>query len=137
MIPFSMVCETDTDNSQPLALAEAATSSQDPSDSNPLRTKDLRKCLAFLIDKQIPQAENDVEQCHRATKGVSTKTMMHRVYYDRALNAQRGLDWLNEAREIIEKALEGGTAMDEYETRHLEHVKSVMLRMIRDSEAKE
>ena len=132
-----MSYKTYTDGLQPAALADTATKSQDPSNRDSRSTKELRKCLIFLVDKRIPQAEKDVEQCRRATEGVSTKTMMHRVYYDRAVSAQHGLDWLNEAREIIEKALEGETVMDEFEMRRLEHVKNVVLRTVRDNEAKE
>ena len=131
------MCETHSDNSQPSALAEAAPSSRDLSGRNPRSKKDLTKCLAFLVEKQIPQAENDVEQRRRATKGVSTTTMMHRVYYDRAVNAQHGLDWLKEARETIEKALGGGAEIGEYDRQYLEHVKSVALRMMKVDEAKE
>lgn len=95
----------------------------------------LRECLAFLIDRQIPQAEQDVQQRRRAANRLSGKTMMHRVYYDKAVSAQHGLDWLYEAREVIEKALDCGSVMAEYEMLELEHVESVLLLTRRDDEA--
>lgn len=67
---------------QPVALADTTTRSRGISNGYPRSTKELRKCLTFHAEKQIPQAEHVVEQRHRATARVPTKTHMQRMYYD-------------------------------------------------------
>lgn len=119
------------------APAAAATESHNVSDKNPRSTEKLRQCLTFLVDKGIRQAEQVVERRRRAAEGVSTKSLMHRVYYDKAVSAQHGVDWLNDAREMIEKALSGEAVMSEYQMLRLNHMQSVLLRMRRDVEAEE
>jgi hypothetical protein len=68
---------------------------------------------------------------------LSGKTLMHRVYYDKAMRAQHELEWLNEACEMFEEALNCGDVVEEDEMRSPEHVESVLLRMRRDDEAEE
>lgn len=70
---------------QPVALADTTTRSRGPPNGYPRSTKELRKCLTFHVEKQIPQAEQFVDQHHRATARVPTKTHMHRMYYDSAI----------------------------------------------------
>lgn len=115
------------------APAAAATESHNVSDKNPRSTEKLRHCLSLLIDKGIPQAEQVIERRRRATEGVSTKSLMHRVYYDTAVSAQHEVDWLNDARRFIERSLKG----EEYQMLRLKHLESVLLRMRRDDEAEE
>ena len=125
------------DGSQPEALTETAAESPDLSDKDTRSTKKLRKCLTFLTNEQIPQAEQTVEQLRRMANRLSGKTMMHRVYYDKAVVAQQHLEWLNEVREMIEEALNCGNGMGEDEMRSLEHVESVLLGMWRRVEDEE
>jgi hypothetical protein len=62
---------------------------------------------------------------------------MHRVYYDRLVDAENWLKWSEEDRGTIEKGMDYGSVMTEVETTRLERVESVLLRMRRDDEVEE
>lgn len=113
------------DNEHSAARSDAAVES----------TNQLKKCLAFLVDKLIPSAEQSVEQAQHAIKGVSTRSLRHRVFYDRLVRAQNWLKWSEEARGTVERGIEHGSEMTEVETRGLDRVERVVLREIYAEEA--
>lgn len=132
--PSPITAATPTDSPQPVALADPTTKSHDPPKTDPRLTNKLKKCLSLLTNDLIPRAEQDVAQLRRMANRLSGKTMMHRVYYDKAVKAQHDLEWLNEVRETFEEALNCEEVMGEDEMLSLEHVESLLLGMVGDEE---
>jgi hypothetical protein len=120
-----------TDDPQPIALADTANKIHSPN-KNPHDTAELKNCLAFLTNKQIPQAERYVKQAQHAIEGVSTRSLMHRVYYDRLVDADNWLRWSKEDRETIERAVSRVSEMTEVETTRLKRVKREVLRKLQN-----
>lgn len=134
MLPVFAACKSYTDGPQPSALADTPTKIPSHSKTDPRLTHKLQKCLSLLTTKIIPRAEQDVQQLRSMANRLSGKTMMHRVYYDKAVKAQHELEWLNEVREMFEEALNCGDVMGEDEMQSLEHVESWLLGMWGDDE---
>jgi hypothetical protein len=122
------------DGPQPIALTETTTNIPSHPKTDPRLIDKLKKCLSLLTNNLIPRAEQNVEQLHRMANRLSGKTMMHRVYYDKAVKAQNELEWKNEVREMFEEALNCGEVMGEDEMQSLEHVESLLLGMWGDDE---
>ena len=92
---------------------------------------ELTKHLTFLINKQIPQAQELVDHVSRMLERVSTRSMMHRIYYEKSVDAQRELDWVNNARDILEKAISHGDMMTVDKIGDLGDAKRVLLHRMR------